>query len=97
MRCFVSGGPDKGALASPGVMIAGSDRVAIDAVGASILKSFNAIGIVRVPIKEQEQLKRAVEVDLGQLSIENIKLKTSNLARDKEFPKLLNFIRNELR
>jgi uncharacterized protein (DUF362 family) len=97
MRCFVSGGPDKGELASPGVMIAGSDRVAIDAVGASILKSFNAIGIVRVPIKEQEQLKRAVEVDLGQLSIENIKLKTSNLARDKEFPKLLNFIRNELR
>jgi len=96
MKCFVSGGPDKGEVASPGVIIAGSDRVAIDAVGVSILKSLNAAGIVNVSIKEQEQLKRAAEVDLGQLSIENIELKTSNLARDKEFPKLLNFIKNEL-
>ncbi|TET19692.1 DUF362 domain-containing protein [Candidatus Bathyarchaeota archaeon] len=96
MRCFVSGGPDKGKVASPGVMIAGSDRVAIDAVGVSILKSLNAVGIANVPVKEQEQLKRATEVDLGQLSIENIELKTSNLAKDKEFPKLLNFIENEL-
>jgi len=96
MKCFVSGGPDKGKVASPGVIIAGNDRVALDAVGVSILKSLNAAGIANVPIKEQEQLKRAAEVDLGQLSIENIKLKTSNLARDKEFPKLLNFIKNEL-
>jgi len=96
MSCFVSGGPDRGELASPGVIIAGSDRVAIDAVGVSILKSLNAVGIANVPIKEQEQLKKAADVDLGQLNIENIKLKTSNLARDKEFPKLLNFIKNEL-
>lgn len=96
MKCFVSGGPDKGEEASPRVIIAGNDRVAIDAVGVSILKSLNATGIANVPIKEQEQLKRAAEIDLGQLSIENIKLKTSNLARDKEFPKLLSFIKNEL-
>jgi uncharacterized protein (DUF362 family) len=96
MKCFVSGGPDKGNVASPGVIIAGNDRVALDAVGVSILKSLNATGTANVPIKEQEQLKRAAEVGLGQLSIENIKLKTSNLARDEEFPKLLNSIKNEL-
>jgi uncharacterized protein (DUF362 family) len=96
MRCFVSGGPDKGEEASPGVIIAGSDRVAIDGVGASILKSLSATGLTDRPVRRQEQLKRAAEVGLGQLSIENIELKTSNLAGDKGFPKLLRFIRNEL-
>ena len=96
MKCFVSGGPDKGQIASPGVIIAGSDRVAIDAVGVSILKSLGAVGMTNMLVTEQEQLKRAKEVGLGQLNIQDIELKTSNLAKDKEFPKMLNFIRSEL-
>ncbi|UCG44768.1 MAG: DUF362 domain-containing protein [Candidatus Bathyarchaeota archaeon] len=97
MKCFISGGPAKGDEASPGIIIAGSDRVAIDGVGATILKSLNATGLADTSVHSQEQLKRAAEVGLGHLSMKDIELKTSNLAQDKEFPKLLRFIKDELR
>jgi len=43
---FVSGGPAARKIASPGVMIAGTDRVAVDAVGGEILRSLGTTAAV---------------------------------------------------
>jgi uncharacterized protein (DUF362 family) len=63
---FVDGGPMSGKLVKAGVVIAGTDRVAIDAVGLAVLKhhgSNNAI--MSKKIFEQEQMARAVELGIG--------------------------------
>jgi uncharacterized protein (DUF362 family) len=63
VEAFVSGGPDRGQLATPGVVLAGTDRVAIDAIGVAILRQHGAD--IRGAIFEQEQIARAVELGLG--------------------------------
>ena len=40
---FTTGGPDKGKLIHPEVIIAGTDRVAIDAVGVALLRSYGTM------------------------------------------------------
>ena len=63
---FVDGGPAKGTLVSPSVVIAGTDPVAIDAVGVAILRLFGTTPQVQNgPIFAQEQIARAVELGLG--------------------------------
>jgi uncharacterized protein (DUF362 family) len=63
VEAFISGGPDVGQKVSPGVMLAGTDRIAIDAVGVAILRTFGAT--FQGGIFEQEQIARAVELGLG--------------------------------
>jgi uncharacterized protein (DUF362 family) len=47
-------------------MIAGTDRVAVDAVGLAVLKELGSNdAIMGTPIFQQEQMARAVEVGLG--------------------------------
>jgi len=96
-KCFTSGGPAVGELAEPGVIIVGTDRVAIDAIGASVLKYYKAEGLTGIPVKKQEQLARAAEIGLGNMDDEKIELHLSNPARDSKFNKLVQFIRTELR
>ncbi|MBN1200655.1 MAG: DUF362 domain-containing protein [Anaerolineae bacterium] len=63
---FVTGGPDTGGLVHPQVILAGTDRVAVDAVGVALLRYFGTTGEVsRGAIFEQEQIARAVELALG--------------------------------
>jgi uncharacterized protein (DUF362 family) len=63
---FVDGGPAQGTLVSPSVVIAGTDPVAIDAVGVAILRLFGTTPEVQNgPIFAQEQIARAVELGLG--------------------------------
>jgi len=64
-EAFVSGGPDKGTKVSPGVMLASADRVAIDAVGAALLRLHGATSLGRKPIFELEQIRRAAELGVG--------------------------------
>jgi uncharacterized protein (DUF362 family) len=40
IKAFVTGGPDKGTLVEPNLLLASRDRVAIDAVGVAILKLY---------------------------------------------------------
>ncbi len=66
VQAFVDGGPATGELADTGVFIAGYDRIAVDAVGLAVLKNAGTKDeIADVPIFEQEQMARAVELDLG--------------------------------
>jgi uncharacterized protein (DUF362 family) len=63
---FVDGGPSRGTLKKGNVMIAGTDRVAVDAVGLAVLKELGSNdAIMGRPIFAQEQMARAVEVGLG--------------------------------
>jgi uncharacterized protein (DUF362 family) len=72
---FTDGGPSRGTIAHPNVMIAGSDRVAVDAVGLAVLKDLGANdAIMGTPIFVHEQMARAVEVGLGVQSPDQIQL-----------------------
>ncbi|MHA2364037.1 MAG: DUF362 domain-containing protein [Candidatus Hodarchaeales archaeon] len=63
---FAEGGPDKGKLVHPNVMLASTDRIAIDAVGVAILRDYKTTKEVsNGSIFEQEQIARAVELNLG--------------------------------
>lgn len=66
VQAFIKGGPDTGTLADTGVILAGTDRVAVDAVGVAILRLFGTTAeVARGTVFEQEQIARAVELGLG--------------------------------
>ena len=66
VEVFVDGGPSFGEKKEAGVFIAGTDRVAVDAVGVAVLKELGSNdAIMKTKIFEQEQIKRAVELGLG--------------------------------
>jgi len=72
---FSTGGPDKGKLIHPGVMIASTDRVAIDAVGVALLRSYGTMrDVMGGRIFEQEQIARAAELGIGVASAAAIRL-----------------------
>ncbi|MGD2122653.1 MAG: DUF362 domain-containing protein [Gemmatimonadota bacterium] len=79
VETFVDGGPTRGTLKTGNVFVAGSDRVAVDAVGLAILKDLGANdAIMGTPIFQQEQMARAVEVGLGVRGPEEIELVSDN-------------------
>ena len=66
VNAFVDGGPSTGKMVEAGVVIAGTDRVAVDAVGVAVLKELGSNEtIMGRKIFEQDQIKRAVELGLG--------------------------------
>ncbi len=70
---FVKGGPSRGDLVHPHVMLASTDRIAIDAVGVAVLRDLGTTPEVeKGAIFDQEQIKRAVELDLGVKTPEDI-------------------------
>ena len=76
---FTTGGPAKGNLVQAGVMLAGSDRVAVDAVGVAILRFLGTTPEVsRGKIFEQDQIVRAAELGLGVKSAGEIQLVTGD-------------------
>jgi len=66
VEAFVDGGPMTGKLVAAGVILAATDRVAIDAVGLAVLKDLGTTeAIMSKKIFAQDQLARAVELGLG--------------------------------
>ena len=66
VEAFVSGGPDQGKRVDAGVVLAATDRVAVDAVGVAVLRYFGTTPEVsRGRIFEQEQIARAVQLGVG--------------------------------
>jgi len=75
ITAFVNGGPKKGKKVSPNVVLAGNDRVAIDAVGVAILRHFGTTEEVsQGRIFEQQQIARAAELGIGAKSANQIEL-----------------------
>jgi uncharacterized protein (DUF362 family) len=66
VEAFVEGGPDTGRRVDSQVVLAGTDRIAIDAVGVAMLRLFGTTPEVsRGPVFAQPQIARAVELGLG--------------------------------
>ncbi len=75
VEAFVTGGPERGRRVRAEVVLAGTDRVAIDAVGVALLRLWGTTPEVsHGPIFQQAQIRRAVELGLGVGSPEEIEL-----------------------
>jgi uncharacterized protein (DUF362 family) len=80
---FVDEGPMKGPRKDAGVFVAGTDRVAVDAVGVAILKDLGSNDAIMKPaVFAQEQIARAVELGLGVSSAADIVIETSDPASE---------------
>jgi uncharacterized protein (DUF362 family) len=79
VEAFVDGGPAQGKKVDAQVILAGTDRVAIDAIGVAILRYFGTTSAVsRGAIFQQEQIARAVELGLGVEGPDKIELITDD-------------------
>ena len=79
IKAFTTGGPERGTLVEPNLLLASQDRVAIDAVGVAILKMYGAKGKVgEADVFEQDQLRRATELGFGVKSATEIQLTPLN-------------------
>jgi uncharacterized protein (DUF362 family) len=66
IEAFVDGGPMKGSRKRADLFLAGTDRVAVDAVGLAVLKKLGSNDkIMKKKIFSQGQIARAVELGLG--------------------------------
>ncbi len=75
MKAFVDMGPEQGNTVKPGLLLAGSDRVAVDAVGAAILRSYGTTKeISHGRIFDLEQIRRAAELGVGVGSASEVEL-----------------------
>jgi uncharacterized protein (DUF362 family) len=92
LEAFVDGGPMKGTKKKAGVILAGTDRIAIDAVGLAILKELGSNkDIMERKIFEQEQIARAAELRLGITSPDEIEIITDD-TESKKYAKRVNEI-----
>lgn len=79
VEAFVNGGPHAGQRVAANVVLASTDRVAIDAVGVALLRHFGTTPQVSAgAIFDQEQIARAVELGLGVQSPDGIELVTGD-------------------
>jgi uncharacterized protein (DUF362 family) len=93
VEAFVDGGPHVGTRVKANVMLAGKDRVAIDAVGVAILRLLGTTPEVsRGRIFDQDQIKRAAELRVGVKSAREIEVVTG----DKESEEMAERVRGEL-
>lgn len=83
-KVFVRGGPAKGDIREPMMIIASPDRIACDIVGLSLLKILGTTAEIQDKnMWEHPQIKRALEVGIGIKSPEKIQLKGSNVDIEK--------------
>jgi uncharacterized protein (DUF362 family) len=78
---FVNGGPAQGQKVSPGVVLASTDRIAIDAVGIAILRMYGTTREVSDgSIWSQAQIRRAADLGLGATSANAVEIITTDSA-----------------
>ena len=76
-------------IQSPEVILAGTDRIAIDAAGVALLRYFGCqTEAARGKIFEQEQIARAVELGLGVDRPEKIEFLTGD-ADSKDYSEII--------
>jgi len=89
LEVFVDGGPSTGKKSQADVFVAGTDRVAVDAVGVAVLKQLGSNeAITNSKIFEVEQIKRAAELNLGVSGPGQIELVTPDEASRQYADKL---------
>ena len=78
---FVNGGPEQGQRVQAGVILAATDRIAIDAVGIALLRKLGTTRDVSSgSIWGQTQIRRAADLGLGAISAGQVELVTADPA-----------------
>jgi uncharacterized protein (DUF362 family) len=90
-RIIIKGGPTKGKIAEPNLIIVTGDRIAADIVGLSIIKAFGEWErISNKDVWAQRQIKRAIELRLGVSRPSELKIVSKCQCADKsEFEELI--------
>jgi uncharacterized protein (DUF362 family) len=84
VEAFTNGGPDRGKVIRPEVILAGRDRIALDAVGVAILRLFGTTPEVSAGrVFEQAQIARAVELALGAAGPQDVRIVTGDAASEE--------------
>ena len=72
---FSSGGPEKGGLIAPNIILASTDRVALDAAGIALLRSYGSTPEgMRGRIFAMDLIARAAELGIGVRSAQDLRL-----------------------
>lgn len=64
-KVFVTDGPSEGRIEDSRLILASTDRIAIDAEGVKILQSYGAKNHLNMPVWDLPQIKRAAELKIG--------------------------------
>ncbi len=81
VEAFIDGGPARGTKVEANVIVAGNDRIAIDMVGVAVLRLLGTTTKVNSgKITQLEQISRAIELQLGISSPEQIIFTTDDSA-----------------
>ena len=84
VEAFVDGGPHVGTRVKANVMLAGTDRIANDAVGVAILRLLGTTPEVsKGRVFEQDQIARAAELGLGVTAADQIQIVTGDAESEK--------------
>ncbi len=79
VEAFVDGGPDRGKLVNSEVILAGTDRIAVDAIGVALLRYFGTTPAVsKGRVFEQEQIATAAALGVGVTSPDQIEFVTGD-------------------
>ncbi|WP_332448894.1 DUF362 domain-containing protein [Methanoculleus sp.] len=72
---FSSGGPERGDIIAPNVILASTDRVALDAAGIALLRRYGSTPeVMRGRIFAMDPISRATELGIGVRSAEDLRL-----------------------
>jgi len=63
-KCFINKGPAEGELREPGLILASTDRVAIDIEGIKIIQSFGGNSLKDIDPLKLPQIKKAIEIGI---------------------------------
>lgn len=64
-KCFINKGPASGETREPNLILASTDRIAIDIEGIKIIQEFKGNSLDRVNPWDLPQIKRAIELEIG--------------------------------
>ncbi len=77
-RVFVTGGPFSGQVEEPGVIIAGTNMLAVDVVGVRLLQRYDADNRLDNSVWNLPQISHAVELGLGVSGNDDIRVITKS-------------------
>jgi len=63
-KCFITKGPSKGEVREPNLVLASTDRVALDIEGIKVIQQFEGNDLADVVPEELPQIKRATELGI---------------------------------
>lgn len=95
---MIAGGPTSGTPAKADLLLLSGDRVALDAVGVALIRSFGAWPkVAGMAVWEQRQIRKAIELGLGIGGPEHLELVSQSIAgANSGFENLVTAIRRDL-